>query len=96
MPGANTFPVEVTNLTKFGLWLMLDNEELYMDYQDFPWFRNASAQDIFNVERPSEKHLYWPTLDIDLTVDSIRRPQDFPLLSQQEVQHDNTHHSTTL
>jgi len=31
------------------------------------------------VEWPSEKHIYWPNLDIDLSIDSIRDPLAFPL-----------------
>jgi len=26
--------------------------------------------------------VYWPQLDIDLSVESIRKPQDFPLVSR--------------
>ncbi|MDB5905476.1 MAG: hypothetical protein JWM26_4354, partial [Betaproteobacteria bacterium] len=33
-----------------------------------------------NVERPQPHHLYWPDLDIDLSVDSILRPNEFPLV----------------
>jgi hypothetical protein len=34
------------------------------------------------VERPSPDHLYWPLLDVDLSVRSIRSPADFPLISK--------------
>jgi hypothetical protein len=34
------------------------------------------------VERPSADHLYWPQLDIDLSVHSIRDPAAFPLISR--------------
>jgi hypothetical protein len=27
-------------------------------------------------------HLYWPDLDIDLAVESIRHPEQFPLVSR--------------
>ena len=32
--------------------------------------------------RPTADHLYWPELDIDLSVGSIRNPEKFPLLSK--------------
>jgi hypothetical protein len=31
---------------------------------------------------PSARHLYWPDLDIDLAVESIRNPEAFPLVSR--------------
>ena len=33
------------------------------------------------VERPRPEHLSWPELDVDLTLESIDRPEDFPLVS---------------
>ena len=33
----------------------------------------------FNVERQSSDHLYWPDLDIDLTLDMIDYPHKYPL-----------------
>jgi len=31
------------------------------------------------LERPSPDHLYWPELDVDLSVRSIEHPEEFPL-----------------
>ena len=79
--GENTSNAEVTNVSPFGLWLLVGSEELYLPYKDFPWFKNATIAQITHVERPSPDHLYWPELDIDLAVDSIRNPEAFPLVS---------------
>lgn len=79
--GDNTSIAEVTNVSPFGLWLLLDSEELYLPYTDFPWFKSATIAQVTHVERPSPGHLYWPDLDIDLAVDSIRNPDAFPLVS---------------
>jgi hypothetical protein len=37
---------------------------------------------LMHVERPQQHHLYWPDLDIDLAVESIRHPEKFPLVSR--------------
>jgi hypothetical protein len=34
---------------------------------------------------PSPNHLYWPGLDVDLAVESIRHPEHFPLVSQADA-----------
>ena len=79
--GKNTSDAEVTNVSPFGLWLLLGSEELYLPYTKFPWFKNATIAQVTQVERSSPDHLYWPDLDIDLAVDSIRDPEAIPLVS---------------
>jgi len=69
-------------VTQNGLWLLLGDEELLLSYELFPWFRNATVGQIFQVERPSENHLYWPELDVDLSIESIRNPSAFPLVAK--------------
>ncbi len=81
MPGAATLDVEVTNISRHGFWVLVGDEELPVPYALFPWFRSATVEQIFTVERPTENHLYWPILDVDLAVDSLRDPESFPLIS---------------
>lgn len=80
--GLSTSPVEVTNISRHGFWLLLENEELFLSFSDFPWFEDAAVGKIINVELPSSNHLYWPELDVDLAVESIRHPERFPLVSK--------------
>ena len=79
---ANTAAVEVSLVSNQGFWLLADNEELFLAYADFPWFKEATIAQITHVERLSANHLYWPSLDIDLSVESVRDPSKFPLVSK--------------
>lgn len=81
MPGIATSEVEVTHVSRNGFWLLLGDEELLLPFDQFPWFRSATIDQLSRIERPTENHLYWPDLDIDLSVESIRNPNAFPLLS---------------
>ncbi len=81
MLGTHISAPEVTNISQHGLWLLRDDEELFLPFAQFPWFRQATVNQIANVEAPGPDHLYWPDLDIDLSVESIRHPEDFPLIS---------------
>jgi hypothetical protein len=81
MPGISTLVAEVTHVSKHGFWLLLANEELLVPFEQFPWFRTATIEQLSSVERPTPDHLYWPELDIDLSVQSIRNPAEFPLVS---------------
>lgn len=76
-----TTSAEVTNISKHGFWLLLGDEELLVPFEQFPWFKKATVEQITSLEHPSPDHLYWPELDVDLCVDSIRRPGDFPLMA---------------
>jgi hypothetical protein len=80
--GRSTFQVEVTNVSPHGFWIFVGEQELFVPFKDFPWFKNASIDQITCVELPSAHHLYWPHLDIDLAVDSLRHPERYPLMSR--------------
>ena len=73
---------EVTNVSQHCLWVLLGDEELAVPFADFPWFKKATIEQLSDVRRPTENHLYWPQLDVDLSVESIRNPAAFPLLSK--------------
>lgn len=73
---------EVTHVSKHGFWLLLADEEVLLPFEQFPWFRRATIEQISRVEWPTPEHLYWPELDIDLSVESIRHPNAFPLVSK--------------
>lgn len=80
--GKNTSGAEVTNISKHGFWLLAGDEELFVPFKEFPWFKDASVSEILNVEWPQPHHLYWPDLDVDLDIESIRHPERFPLISK--------------
>ncbi len=82
MHGIATSAAEVTHISRHGFWLLLGDEELLLPFEHFPWFKAATVEQISNVERPSPNHLYWPSLDVDLAVESIRHPETFPLISR--------------
>ena len=80
--GKSTLGAEVTNISRHGFWLLVADEELFVSFKEFPWFKDASVSEILNVEWPQPHHLYWPGLDVDVAVESIRNPEKFPLISK--------------
>jgi hypothetical protein len=77
--GANTSAVEVTQIDSRGLWLLVDGKEHYLPYDQFPWFADATVRQISGVQRPRPDHFHWPELDVDLTLDMIDYPENYPL-----------------
>lgn len=72
----------MTHTSPQGLALLLGDRELFLPFNEFPWFREAPVSAILNVEWPQPHHLYWPDLDVDLAVESIENPERYPLISQ--------------
>ncbi len=80
--GNSTLAVEVTNISSHGVWILCNDKELFMSYEEFPWFKDQPVKSIFNVKEQSSGHFYWPDIDVDLTVKTIEHPERFPLKSK--------------
>ena len=90
--GASTLgksKIEILGLTPHALWLLIRGQEYMLDFVHFPWFRQASIEDVQTVEMHFD-HLYWPTLDVDLHLDSLAHPERFPLVARQAEQTEHT------
>lgn len=74
--------VEVVNLSQFGFWLYALEREFFVSFSSFPWFRNATINQICHVELHGTKNLHWPELDVDLDFERIEHPERFPLISK--------------
>jgi hypothetical protein len=77
--------VEVTNISNHGIWLLTREKELFIPYEEFPWFKDAPVGKILNVEEPTTGHFYWPELDVDLGIESIEHPERFPLKAKNRI-----------
>lgn len=78
--GKNISTVEIANISPLGVWIYLKDHEYFLDYDEFPWFSDSKIKEVMNVKLLSDSHLYWPDLDIDLHLDSIKNPRAFPLV----------------
>lgn len=88
--GKRTSAVDVLNISAFGVWILVENKEYFASYENFPWFKNAKISEILSVELPHSGHLYWPELDVDLSVESLDSPEKLPLISKKARQSSRT------
>jgi len=51
MPGSATSAAEVTNISKHGLWLLIDGSEFFLPFGEFPWFKHATVEQLLRLER---------------------------------------------
>lgn len=77
--GIDILDIEVTHISSHGIWLLAQNNEMFLSYDEYPWFKEASVSDILNVEALTPDHFYWPELDVDLGINSIEYPERLPL-----------------
>ena len=85
MLGTDTFKCEVTNIARFGFWLIItsqkDNwQEYFIPFHDYPDFKEAKINEIMNVKMLSFNQIHWSDLDIDIEVDALNNPDDYPLV----------------
>ncbi len=62
--------------------MLAREKELFLPYEQFPWFKNAPVAAILRVEEPRRGHFFWTDLDVDLTEEIIEHPERFPLMAK--------------
>lgn len=80
--GTRTSGPELRRVGQDGFWILVDDREMFLPFDAFPWFRNVSVASLTRIERPAPQHLRWPDLDVDLTLDSIECPDSYPLVDR--------------
>ena len=77
--GKSTSAVEVVSISKRGFWLQVQGDEHFLSFKLFPWFKDAKVAAVLKVKLLHHEHLYWPDLDVDLELESIKHPEKYPL-----------------
>lgn len=72
MFGKNILIVEIIYIFSYGIWLLFGDNELFLFYDDFFWFKNVLVKYIFNVIELIVNYFYWFDLDVDLILDIIK------------------------
>ena len=77
--GTDTLINSVTNITSHGFWVIVNETEYFVSFNEYPGFRKASVDSIFNMTILSPGQLNWLDLDIDIELDALKDPDKFPL-----------------
>jgi Protein of unknown function (DUF2442) len=78
--GISTFSSSVTNIEKFGFWMIIENREYFIAFKDYPHFNKATIEEIFDFKMTSKNQLHWKKLDIDIELEALEKPHLFPLI----------------
>ena len=82
--GKNTSPAEVQDISRNGIWLLIQGREYFLAYAEYPWFKEATLSAIYNLELLHGTHLHWPDLDVDLELESLQQPERYPLVYKKD------------
>lgn len=63
-----------------GLWVLVYDVEYFLPFKEYPWFQEAKISEIHNVKLLHNTHLHWPTLDIDLELETLENLENYPLV----------------
>jgi len=72
--------VSVLMINGQGIMISVGGQDYFLSYNRVPWMREASINDVLNVQMCGAEAVEWPALDVDLELDSLRYPERYPLL----------------
>ncbi len=75
----NISKAEIQNVSNHGIWVLVNNQEFFMPFEEFPWFLKATIKEIYNLKLLHGHHLHWPDLDIDIDIEALKHPELYPL-----------------
>ena len=77
--GENISIVEIQNISNHGLWVFVKDQEFFIPFEKYPWFKKATIDQIYDFQCYHDKHLHWSALDIDIEIDALKNPEMYPL-----------------
>ena len=78
--GKSILGAEVEQISPYGIWLFVEGKEYFLSFENFPWFKDATISQVQKVHLAGKGHLYWPKLDVDLEVNSLKQPEKYQLI----------------
>ncbi|MCQ2249789.1 MAG: DUF2442 domain-containing protein [Bacteroidales bacterium] len=63
-----------------GLMISVMGNDYFISYNRAPWFKDAKISDVLNVQMEGRSAIVWPTLDVDLEIESLKHPERYPLV----------------
>ncbi len=60
-----------------GIAILVNGKEYFLRYTDFPWFEYCNAVELRDMTA-DRWGVYWNTLGIDLSIESLEEPERFP------------------
>jgi hypothetical protein len=69
---------QITNIEKDGFWLLTNDGEFFISFEQYPAFKKATVEQIFDFAEHFGD-FYWERLDIDIELEALKHPENYPL-----------------
>ena len=76
----NSISVDVLMINDRGIMISVQGQDYFLSYNRVPWMRDATINEVLDVQMSGKNAIEWPKLDVDLEVDSLKHPERYPLL----------------
>lgn len=77
--------VSVLMINDRGLMISVQGQEYFLSYNRIPWMRNASIAQTLDIRMSGRNAIEWPTLDVDLEIESLKHPERYPLIMKRNT-----------
>ena len=72
--------VNVLMINSQGILLNVMGNDYFVSYNRLPWMKDASIRSVLNVQMAGVNAVEWPDLDVDLEINSLKHPEQYPLV----------------
>ena len=72
--------VDVLMINDKGVMLSVQGQDYFLSYNRVPWMRDATINEVLDVQMSGRNAIEWPKLEVDLEVESLKHPERYPLL----------------
>lgn len=76
----NSTSVDVLMINDRGVMLSVLGQDYFLSYNRVPWMRDATINEVLDVQMSGKNAIEWPKLEVDLEVESLKHPERYPLL----------------
>jgi hypothetical protein len=77
--GKRIYASEVTAVGRDGFWIISQDMEYFVPFNNYPVFRQATVEQIYCLEEIAPGQLRWEMLDVDIELEALQNPERYPL-----------------
>lgn len=78
--GISTLDCRVTDINGLGLFVLVQGKEYFIPFREYPRLLHSKVSELTNVIFLPPYQLRWEDLDVDIEIQALEQPENFPLI----------------
>ncbi len=70
----------VTDINGLGMYVLVQDKEYFIPFREYPHLMKATISELANIAFLPPFQLRWNDLDIDIELQALEQPENFPLV----------------